>query len=40
VLTAEGGAMISYTEAAARSLHDPSSYIQGVLGAGDPGGGG
>jgi multicomponent K+:H+ antiporter subunit D len=36
-LTIEGGAMISYTEAAARSLHDPSSYIQGVLGTSHPG---
>ena len=32
LLTVEGGAMIGYTEAAARSLHDSSSYIQGVLG--------
>lgn len=32
ILTVQGGAMISYTEAAARSLHDPSGYIQGVLG--------
>lgn len=32
LLTIEGGMMISYTEAAARSLHDPSAYIQGVLG--------
>ncbi|SFQ09307.1 multisubunit potassium/proton antiporter, PhaD subunit (TC 2.A.63.1.1) [Mesorhizobium sp. NFR06] len=31
-LTVKGGAMIEYTEAAALSLHDPSSYIQGVLG--------
>jgi multicomponent K+:H+ antiporter subunit D len=37
LLTVEGGAMIRYTEAAARSLHDPASYIQGVLGAGYPG---
>ena len=36
-LAIEGGAMISYTEAAARSLHDPSSYIQGVLGTSYPG---
>lgn len=36
-LTIEGGAMIGYTEAAARSLHDPSSYIQGVLGTSHPG---
>jgi len=33
-----GGAMISYTEAAARSLHDPSTYIQGVLGPASTGG--
>ena len=26
--------MITYTDAAARSLHDPASYIQGVLGTG------
>ena len=38
LLTVEGGAMISYTEAAARSLHDPSSYIQGVLGTEHSGG--
>ena len=33
-----GGAIISYTDAAARSLHDPASYIEGVLGADVPGG--
>ena len=32
LLTIKGGAMIGYTQAAALSLHDPSSYIQGVLG--------
>ncbi|MBN9072975.1 MAG: monovalent cation/H+ antiporter subunit D [Rhizobiales bacterium] len=32
LLTVKGGAMVGYTEAAARSLHDPSGYIQGVLG--------
>ncbi|TGT71981.1 MULTISPECIES: monovalent cation/H+ antiporter subunit D [unclassified Mesorhizobium] len=32
-LTVKGGAMIEYTEAAALSLHDPSSYIRGVLGS-------
>jgi multicomponent K+:H+ antiporter subunit D len=37
LLTIRGGAMIGYTEAAAGSLHDPSSYIQGVLGARQPG---
>jgi multicomponent K+:H+ antiporter subunit D len=31
-LTVKGGAIIEYTEAASLSLHDPSSYIQGVLG--------
>jgi len=31
-MTVGGGAMINYTEAAARALHDPSTYIQGVLG--------
>ncbi|MDW6023067.1 monovalent cation/H+ antiporter subunit D [Mesorhizobium sp. BAC0120] len=30
-LTVGGGAMIRYTDAAARSLHEPASYIQGVL---------
>jgi multicomponent K+:H+ antiporter subunit D len=33
-MTVGGGAMISYTDAAASSLHDPASYIQGVLGTG------
>lgn len=32
LLAIKGGAMIGYTQAAALSLHDPSSYIQGVLG--------
>jgi multicomponent K+:H+ antiporter subunit D len=36
LLTIEGGAMIGYTDAAAGSLHDPSSYIQGVLGTPRP----
>src|SRR5690606_21797359 len=31
LLTVKGGAMINYTDAAARSLHDPSGYIKGVL---------
>lgn len=35
-LTIEGRAMISYTEATARALHNPASYIQGVLGTSDP----
>jgi multicomponent K+:H+ antiporter subunit D len=35
VLTVEGGAVISFTDAAARSLHDPAGYIQGVFGAGE-----
>jgi multicomponent K+:H+ antiporter subunit D len=30
-LTVQGGPMIRYTEAAARSLHAPASYIGGVL---------
>ncbi|GAU86218.1 monovalent cation/H+ antiporter subunit D [Bosea sp. BIWAKO-01] len=39
VLTVWGGPMLSYTEAAARSLHAPSTYIQSVLGTGHlPGG--
>lgn len=37
ILTIEGGAVIAYTQAAARSLHDPSGYIQGVLGTTPPG---
>ncbi len=36
LLTIKGGAMIGYTDAAAGSLHDPSSYIQGVLGTPQP----
>jgi multicomponent K+:H+ antiporter subunit D len=36
LLTVKGGAMIGYTEATARSLHDPSSYIHGVLGTLQP----
>jgi multicomponent K+:H+ antiporter subunit D len=36
-LTVGGGAMIRYTDAAAQSLHDPASYIQGVLGPGASG---
>jgi multicomponent K+:H+ antiporter subunit D len=31
-MTVGGGAMISYTDAAARALHEPPSYIQSVLG--------
>lgn len=34
VLAVWGGPMLSYTEAAARSLHAPSTYIQSVLGTG------
>lgn len=37
-LAVGGGAVIGYTDAAARSLHDPASYIQGVLGTAVPGG--
>ncbi|WP_181301362.1 hypothetical protein [Bosea sp. 124] len=33
-LAVQGGAMLSYTEAAAHALHSPSTYIQSVLGAG------
>lgn len=33
-MAAGGGAMIRYTDAAARTLHDPGSYIEGVLGTG------
>ncbi|MGO4739824.1 monovalent cation/H+ antiporter subunit D [Bosea sp. 2KB_26] len=39
VLAVWGGPMLSYTEAAARSLHAPSTYIQSVLGTGHPPGG-
>ncbi len=35
-LAVQGGAMLSYTDAAAQALHAPSSYIQSVLGAGHP----
>jgi multicomponent K+:H+ antiporter subunit D len=35
-LTIKGGAMIDYTDAAARSLHDTSSYINGVLQSATP----
>jgi multicomponent K+:H+ antiporter subunit D len=38
LLAVEGGSVIGYTDAAARGLHDPSSYIQGVLGSGMAGG--
>ncbi|WP_442580058.1 monovalent cation/H+ antiporter subunit D [Mesorhizobium sp. ASY16-5R] len=31
-LTVGGGAVIRYTDAASRALHEPASYIQGVLG--------
>ena len=34
VLAVQGGAMLSYTDAAAQALHSPSTYIQSVLGAG------
>jgi multicomponent K+:H+ antiporter subunit D len=36
VLAVQGGAVLSYTDAAAQALHAPSSYIQSVLGAGHP----
>ena len=38
LMVVQGGALLRYTEAAARSLHVPASYIQGVLGADKPGG--
>ncbi len=38
LLAVQGGALLSYTEAAARTLHAPAAYIQGVLGAAQPGG--
>jgi multicomponent K+:H+ antiporter subunit D len=31
-MTVGGGALIRYTDAAARALHEPASYVQGVLG--------
>jgi multicomponent K+:H+ antiporter subunit D len=37
-LAIAGGAVIDYTEATARSLHNPASYIHGVLGANQHGG--
>ena len=36
-MTVGAGAMVRYTDAAARSLNDPASYIQGVLGADERG---
>jgi multicomponent K+:H+ antiporter subunit D len=33
-LSVYGGAVIRYTDAASRALHQPAGYIQGVLGAG------
>lgn len=36
VLAVQGGAVLSYADAAAQALHAPSSYIQSVLGAGHP----
>ena len=39
LLTLQAGAMVDYAEATARSLHDPSGYIRGVLGTVRPGGG-
>ncbi|MGE0006036.1 MAG: monovalent cation/H+ antiporter subunit D [Parvibaculaceae bacterium] len=37
-LTIGGGAVIDYTGATARSLHDPAGYVRGVLGADSAGG--
>lgn len=37
-LTIKGQTVIAYTEATARSLHNPAGYIQGVLGANRSGG--
>jgi multicomponent K+:H+ antiporter subunit D len=34
MLTIAGGPVISYMDAAAHALHDPASYIRGVLGTG------
>ncbi len=36
-MTVGAGAMVRYTDAAARSLNDPARYIQGVLGADERG---
>jgi multicomponent K+:H+ antiporter subunit D len=33
-LAVQGGAMLSYTNAAAEALHAPSTYIPGVMGPG------
>lgn len=35
-LAVQGGAMLDYTNAAADALHDPSAYIQGVMGTSQP----
>lgn len=35
-MTAAAGTMVTYTNATAGSLHDPATYIQAVLSAGDP----
>jgi multicomponent K+:H+ antiporter subunit D len=37
-MTVGGGALIQYTDAASRSLHQPAGYIEGVLGADRVGG--
>lgn len=39
VLTAAAGTVVSYTDATARALHDPATYIGGVLGGGETSGG-
>lgn len=36
-MTVGAGPMVSFTDATARALHDPASYIQGVLGPSGPG---
>ncbi|HEY6631873.1 MAG TPA: monovalent cation/H+ antiporter subunit D [Rhizobiaceae bacterium] len=36
-MTVGAGTIVSYTDATARSLHDPASYIRGVLGGSAPG---
>jgi len=33
-MTVGAGTIVNYTDATARSLHDPASYVRGVLGAG------
>ncbi|MEN5082854.1 monovalent cation/H+ antiporter subunit D [Bosea sp. TWI1241] len=38
MLVVQGGAVVAYTDAAARALHTPATYIQSVLGVSPPAG--